>query len=94
MKTNTKKAKTYRVVCELEKTVDVREFAEKHTAVGAVAEVRVYGRMFSKHPRVIISFKSNESETNIYKAFMEEFNNYDVKINGRNMTINKRVKFY
>ena len=94
MKTNTKKVKTYRIVCELEKTTIVREFAEKHAAVGAVAEVRVYGRMFSKHPHVIVSFKSSENETNIYKAFMDEFKNYDVKINGRNMTINKQIKFY
>lgn len=78
MKTKTNGTNTYQIVCDLGKTTVVREFAKRYSAKNTVAEVRVYGRMFSKHPRVIVSFKSNETETNIHKAFMDEFENYDI----------------
>lgn len=94
MKMTDKRTKTYRVICDVENTISARNFAEKHASANTIAEVKVYGRTFFKHPRVVILFKSNESETTVYKAFMDEFKNYDVKINGRTLTINKRVKFY
>lgn len=86
-----KKVKEYKIYCDLDKNEQVRKFAEKHSAVGTVVETRAHGPLLSKNLRVTVTFKSHDHEAVMYRAFLEEFKNCEVKINKRSMAIYKEV---
>lgn len=86
-----KKVNTYKIYCDLDKNERVRKFAEKHSAAGTVVETRAHGYLLSKNLRVTITFKSHDHEAQIYRAFIEEFRNYDIKIHGKSMSVQKEA---
>lgn len=83
------KVNTYKVNCSLDMNVRVRQFAEKHSAMNTVVETRAHGSLLSTNVRVTTSFKSTESETTIYRAFLEEFRGYDIRINNKTISVYK-----
>ena len=88
-----KKVNEYKIYCGLDMNERVRKFAEKHSAVGTVVETRAHGPLLSKNLRVTITFKSEDHEAIMYKAFLEEFKRYDVKIHGKTMSVLKEEGF-
>lgn len=82
-----KKVNTYKIYCGLDRNDKVRKFAERHSAMNTVVETRAHGPLLSKDLRVTITFKSNDHAAIMYKAFLEEFKNYDVRINKNNMFV-------
>lgn len=82
-----KKVNTYKIYCDLSKNVRARQFAEKHSVVGTVVETRAHNSLLSKNVRVTITFKSHDHEVTMYKAFLEEFKGYEIKINKNNMSV-------
>ena len=87
------KVKEYKIYCGLDQNERVRKFAEKHSAAGTVVETRAHGPLLSKNLRVTVTFKSNDHEALMYKNFLEEFKNYDVKIHGKSMSVLKGEGF-
>ena len=86
-----KKVQVYKIYCDLDKNVRVRQFAEKHAAVGTVVETRAHDSLLNKNVRVTVTFRSTDRETAIYRAFLEEFKAYDTEINKRSMSIYKEA---
>lgn len=87
------KANIYKINCYLDKTNMVRELAEKYAIAGSIVEVRAHGSLLNDNVRVTVSFKSRESEPGIYKAFLEAFKNYHIKINKKTISIYKEIGF-
>ena len=85
------KLNTYKVYCDLDQNAKVRQFAEKHAAMGTVVETRAHGCLLKTNLRVTITFKSHDHEAQIYRAFMDDFKNHDIKIHGRTMSVRKEV---
>lgn len=87
------KINTYKINCYLDKTNMVRGVAEKYAIPGSVVEVRSHGSLLKDNVRVTVSFKSKDSEPVIYKAILENFKHYDIKINKKSISIYKEQGF-
>lgn len=85
------KTNTYKINCYLDKTNQVRGLAEKYAVPGSVVEVRSHGSLLKDDVRVTVMFKSKDSEPVIYKAVLEMFRNYDIKINKQTISIYKET---
>lgn len=84
-----KKLNTYKIHCDLDKTVRVQKFAEKHAAMGTVVETRAHGPLLAKDVRVTVTVKSNDNETVMYKDFLETFKNHKIRIDNNSMFVYK-----
>ena len=81
------KVNTYKIQCDLDKNVRVRQFAEKHAAMGTVIETRAHGSLLAKNVRVTVTFKSTETMATIYREFLESFRGYDIRISNKSISV-------
>ena len=81
----------YNIRCDFDLNARVQKFAGRHSVERTVIEVRSRKRLFKADPRVTVTFKTNfGSRTSIYKSFIEEFKDYDLKIKGTRLSVYKQ----
>ena len=87
---NTKRAMEFDIYCDFDLNTRAQRFAGKHVADRTVIEVRSKRRWFKTDPRVIVTFKTEASRTDIYRSFVEDFKDYSMEIIGRELYIRNK----
>lgn len=87
---NKQKVKTYEVYCDFDISSRVQRFATRWAAERTIIEVRSHRRLLRADPLVIIKFKTNGGNADIYKNFIEEFKDGDLDIEGTTLFVFKR----
>ena len=88
---NKKNYNDYRITCYVDETKRVRKLADEYAADGTVVDVRAHGYLLKENLRVTVSFKSEKNMVAIRKAFMNEFENYDLDVYKQSITIYREI---
>lgn len=82
-----KKFNTYEVYCDFGLNDKAQRFAKKHSRENTVVEVRALRGIRKAESPVRLKFITEDRNTDIYKDFLAEFNNHDMKIKGTRLYV-------